>query len=224
MTTEPQYIEELMQQVEEAEEPGELKEGQVVYHGNDEMPLTPRVHSVESAGYVYIYNTKTGDRSMTNRNMLQDQLKKTFPEDGARVFTTIKPAFEPPRGTYKCLLHVDGPNRAHYDAIGLATCTKDDLASEYQVQRHMSTRHQMEWANISDEQDRAEKDEERVFQRTMMEALGNASRTGVIDAVASNSGKAPRTRRVNNSEVDCDLCGKSFKGLAGLKLHVRQKH
>ena len=143
MTT-PEFIEELMQEVEEAEEPGNLREGQVLHRSNDDMPLGVQVASVESAGHVFIYNTKTGDRSKTNRNMLEDQLRKVFPEDGTRVYTTVKPPFEPPRGTYKCLLHADNEERAHYDQMGLATCTKDDLASEYQVQRHMERRHRME--------------------------------------------------------------------------------
>ena len=208
MTT-PEFIEELMQEVEEAEEPGNLREGQVLHRSNDDMPLGVQVASVVSAGHVFIYNTKTGDRSKTNRNMLEDQLRKVFPEDGTRVFTTIKPDFEPPRGTYKCLLHADNEEREHYDQMGLATCTKDDLASEYQVQRHMERRHRMEWATIGEERDRAEKDEERRFQRTLMAAIAQVGTNG-----APNRSNRPV----------CDQCGRTFKSDAGVKLHVRQKH
>jgi hypothetical protein len=208
MTT-PEFIEELMQEVEEAEEPGNLREGQVLHRSNDDMPLGVQVASVESAGHVFIYNTKTGDRSKTNRNMLEDQLRKVFPEDGTRVYTTVKPPFEPPRGTYHCLLHADNAERAHYDQMGLATCTKDDLASEYQVQRHMERRHRMEWATIGEERDRAEKDEERRFQRTLMAAIAQVGTNG-----APNRSNRPV----------CDQCGRTFKSDAGVKLHVRQKH
>ena len=208
MTT-PEFIEELMQEVEEAEEPGNLREGQVLHRSNDDMPLGVQVASVVSAGHVFIYNTKTGSQSKTNRNMLEAQLKKVFPEDGTRVFTTIKPDFEPPRGTYKCLLHADNEERAHYDQMGLATCTKDDLASEYQVQRHMERRHRMEWATIGEERDRAEKDEERRFQRTLMAAIAQVGTNG-----APNRSNRPV----------CDQCGRTFKSDAGVKLHVRQKH
>jgi hypothetical protein len=208
MTT-PEFIEELMQEVEEAEEPGNLREGQVLHRSNDDMPLGVQVASVVSAGHVFIYNTKTGSQSKTNRNMLEAQLKKVFPEDGTRVFTTVKPPFEPPRGTYKCLLHADNEERAHYDQMGLATCTKDDLASEYQVQRHMERRHRMEWATIGEERDRAEKDEERRFQRTLMAAIAQAGTNG-----APNRSNRPV----------CDQCGRTFKSDAGVKLHVRQKH
>ena len=208
MTT-PEFIEELMQEVEEAEEPGNLREGQVLHRSNDDMPLGVQVASVASAGHVFIYNTKTGDRSKTNRNMLEDQLRKVFPEDGTRVYTTVKPPFEPPRGTYHCLLHAANAEREHYDQMGLATCTKDDLASEYQVQRHMERRHRMEWATIGEERDRAEKDEERRFQRTLMAAIAQVGTNG-----APNRSNRPV----------CDQCGRTFKSDAGVKLHVRQKH
>ena len=208
MTT-PEFIEELLQEVEEAEEPGNLREGQVLHRSNDDMPLGVQVASVESAGHVFIYNTKTGSQSKTNRNMLEAQLRKVFPEDGTRVFTTVKPPFEPPRGTYKCLLHADNEEREHYSQMGLATCTKDDLASEYQVQRHMERRHRMEWATIGEERDRAEKDEERRFQRTLMAAIAQVGTNG-----APNRSNRPV----------CDQCGRTFKSDAGVKLHVRQKH
>ena len=40
---------------------------------------------VESAGYVYIWDTQNADRSVCNRNMLQSTLGKTR-KDGSRVF------------------------------------------------------------------------------------------------------------------------------------------
>jgi hypothetical protein len=111
---------------------------------------------MQSAGYVYIYDTRTGDRSICNHNMLAAHLGKKRP-DGSLVFTTRKPRISPRRGTLKCLLHLDNPNRAHYDALGLATCPKANLTSPYQVQRHMQKRHKMEWATIKEEIDREEK-------------------------------------------------------------------
>ena len=210
MTTEPQYIEELMEQVEEAQEPGDLLRDQVLHQETEEVPLKVEIASIDSAGYVYIYNTQTGDRSVTNRNMLQDQLKKTF-EDGSRVFTTIKPDIEPPVGTYKCLLHPSQPERAHYDSLGLAVCYKANLTSEYQVQRHMG-RHRMEWATISEERERAEREEERAFQRRLMELM------------AQNANPATNRPTSRSTRPVCGECGKSFKSAGGLTLHTRQKH
>ena len=111
---------------------------------------------MQSAGYVYIYDTKTGDRSVCNRNMLATHLGKRR-KDGSLIFTTRKPKVSPKMGTLKCMLHSDEPNRYHYDELGLATCRKANLTSPYQVIRHMQKRHKMEYATIKEEETREEK-------------------------------------------------------------------
>jgi hypothetical protein len=145
-----------MEQIEEQIRDAEVAPESKVRLDSQE-PLTEMSPTkMQSAGYVYIYDTRTNERSVCNRNMLTAQLKKARP-DGSLVFTTRKPRVGPQRGTLKCMLHVDDPNRAHYDALGLAVCPKATLASPYQVQRHMQKRHKMEWATIKEETDREEK-------------------------------------------------------------------
>ena len=100
------------------------------------------------------------------------QLTKTL-ENGVRAFTTEKPSFEPDQGGIKCLLHPDDPNRAHYDALGFATCSKQNIPSPYQLQLHMAGRHRLENATINEEAEREEKEEEREFQRTLLQAAAN---------------------------------------------------
>ena len=80
-------IEEMMRDAEEAIEPGELKPG-VAIGQSDGMTMT--TSELQSAGYVYVYNTKTGDRSVVNRNMLQGQLEKRH-EDGSFVSVVYLP-------------------------------------------------------------------------------------------------------------------------------------
>ena len=110
----------------------------------DAFPIDVQVASLESAGYVYVYDTENGERSVVNRNMLESQLQKMRPDD-TRYFTTVKPNIEPKRGTLKCLLHSDDPDRGQYDIWGFATCNKSNLISEFQVNRHVQIRHRMEW-------------------------------------------------------------------------------
>ena len=160
-------IEEMVKDAEVAAEPGELKTKQVLHKGDDELPSPMMATEIKSAGYVYIYDTRTGDRSLCNRNMLLQHLKKKR-DDGSTVFTTKDPGFRPPQGTLKCLLHKDGLDRKHYDELGLAVCTKDNLKSKYQVIRHMQKRHKMEWETIEQERKDAEKEEDRMFQRQLM--------------------------------------------------------
>ena len=171
MTTE-KTLEELLVEAEEINDPGGLSAGRMLHSGNDEVPMPMGVSSLESGGYVYVYHTETGDRSRINSNMLAMQLTKTL-ENGVRAFTTEKPSFEPDQGGIKCLLHPDAPNRAHYDALGFATCSKQNIPSPYQLQLHMAGRHRLENATINEEAEREEKEEEREFQRTLLQAAAN---------------------------------------------------
>ena len=151
MTTEKMTVE-LIEEAEVAPEPGNFDRRQVIHSSSDVFPMEVQLSSLESAGYVYVYDTKTGSRSVVNRNMLETQLSNLRP-DGTRFFTTVKPAFEPKRGTLKCLLHKDDPDRGQYDSWGFATCSKSNLISEFQVNRHVQIRHRMEWQTIYDERD-----------------------------------------------------------------------
>ena len=199
MTTE-KSLEELLIAAEEANDPGGLTEGRVLHSGNDEVPMPMGVSSLEFGGHVYVYHTQTGDRSRINSNMLAMQLTKTL-EDGSRAFTTEKLPFEPDKGTIKCMLHADDPNRAHYDALGFATCPKRYIPSQYQLQRHMTSRHRMEYATIGEEAERAEKAEEREFQRMLLQAAAN----GVANPPSSEY-------------FDCDC------GAAGIKKVYKRHH
>lgn len=152
---------EKMLKATEAAEPGDMKNLGATDAG------AIKLNTLKSAGWVKVWDTKTGEESICNRNMLLDQLQKKRP-DGSSVFTTEKPNFEPFRGTFKCLLHADDPNRKHYDELGLATCRKSNLTSKYQVERHMVKRHPAEYATIKEEIARAEKEEDRAFHKAII--------------------------------------------------------
>lgn len=159
-------LEEAVRTAEKAKEPGETKVGEVLETGGEETGPT-KIASIESAGYVYIYDTRTYERSVTNKNMLRDQLKKKRP-DGSHVFTTVKPKPAPRRGKQKCWLYPSDPNRGEYDRLGLPVCMKSNLTSPYQVTRHMQKRHPAEWATIEKERTDKEKEEDRKFQRMIL--------------------------------------------------------
>ena len=152
---------------EKAPEPTGLAPNDIVHAGSVDVPMPMVVSSVTSAGYTYIYDTRTGDRSMTNRNMLPAQLKKTR-ADGSRVFSVVKPAIEPVTGTILCLLHERAPDREQYAKLGFATCPKANLISQFHLERHMKKTHRLEWAAIEDARVKAEKAEDRAFQRDIL--------------------------------------------------------
>ena len=161
--TQEQSIHEMLRDAETAQEPGDWKAKQNI-GGTEGISMTAL--ELQSAGYVYVYDNKTGDRSLVNRNMLQQQLLKTR-EDGTYVFTTQKPEFERYYGELKCLLHPDDPNRELYDRMGLATCTKDNLTASHDLRVHMEKRHRREWATIDGER----KEEERLRERDRQDNL-----------------------------------------------------
>ena len=173
-------IEEMINEAEKAAEPGELAKGQVINQGDSDMPAPMVAMKPQSAGYVYVYDTRTRERSLCNRNMLVQILKKKRP-DGSTVFTTVKPSIAPKRGSLKCLLHQDNPNRQHYDELGLPVCMKANLTSPYQVRRHMEKRHQMEWKTIEQERIDAERLEDRELQRQLIGKVAGGAPLYVSD-------------------------------------------
>lgn len=169
---------------EASPEPGEVRVGEVIPTGEGDLDLPMIVSSITGAGIIYIYDTLTGDRSRTNKNMLPTQMSKRR-EDGSKVFTTTKPDFEPKRGKMKCMLHPDDPKREIYDSWGLGICTKDNLPSPMQRKMHMEHRHGQAWKTI--EEDHKEQKEAAEIER--QERLIAAAATGNY-AIAGKAKKA----------------------------------
>jgi len=177
MLDDDKILESMIKEAEAAPEPGELKQAQVLDNGKgDNAPVVAK--ELTSAGYVYIYDTRTGDQSKCNRNMLLQHLKKKRP-DGSTVFTLTDPKIPQKGGTFKCFLHPEDTNRARYDDMGLAVCKKSNLASKFQRNRHMQKRHKMEWETIEHERLEAEKIADREFQKRMMEIASGTNKPEV---------------------------------------------
>lgn len=175
-------LREAMQKLSPAPEPGDFQKGGWVHEGTEEVPMPIRVSDQLSAGYVYIWDTRTGDRSLTNRQMLTLQLSKRR-EDGSQVFTMADPKIPQIIGEFKCMLHKDDPNRADYDRRKLPICNRENLASLQDVKDHMKHRHRREWASIEEERlrlkEEAKEEREREFQKEMIAAaLGGKNKKG----------------------------------------------
>jgi hypothetical protein len=153
-------IEERMRDAEEVEE------SQLVIEKDKNLDVEMTPTQLKSAGYVYIYDTKTHERSVCHRNNLRNALNKRRP-DGSLVFTTVKPKYKPGRGVLKCLLHPD-ERKPEYDEWGFAVCLKSNLTSPFQVRRHMQKRHKQEWEAIKEAQDREEKEKERQLRESLI--------------------------------------------------------
>lgn len=226
---------ESIQRAEAAAEPGDQK-GQLVTPDTDDT-FPAAVSSLTSAGYVNIYDTLTGDRSGTNRNMLPAQLKKRRP-NGSLVFTTVKPKAEPFKGTTLCYLHADRPERARFDAMGLPTCKKSNLAAEYHLDAHMKHRHKQEWALLESERTKALEQDERRDRRTTLDLMKHMMTTGSTEAEAEQEIAEIKVvaETVTKKEVaaavlvPCTQCKRQIKGKttrgakAKLRTHMKRVH
>jgi hypothetical protein len=166
-----------MEAAEKAPDPGQTRTSEIIHAGeeHDEIPVQMRVAALRSAGYTYVYHRETGERSVVNRNMLPAQLRKPLPpESGANAgkpaFSITKPPNAPRRGAIKCLLHHEGPRRAEFDAMGLPSCRKATIHSEFQLTSHMRSKHPSSWKAIEEKRLEAEKQEDRALQRAFIAA------------------------------------------------------
>ncbi len=159
-------IEEILRDTNKADEPGMETMGDVIQKGNDSTPEIGGMRIIGSAGYTNVYDTLTGIPSKINNNNLKQVLLKK--RDNETYVFELKQRVTPKIGIYRCLLHADDPNREHYDLLGLAVCPKGNLASPFQVRRHMMKKHKVEWESIEQERIDAEKKEDREFQRQLM--------------------------------------------------------
>ncbi len=194
------FIEEMMRDAKVA---GESDIG-VVHRGDEEAPAPMFGRIVRSATNVFIYNTVTREESKCNRNMLPRKLTLRRP-DGSLVYTTRKPSEPPWRGTLKCPLHRDDPNREHYDGLGLPVCRKQNLPSPFQVNQHMKKRHPVSFETLKQERESRERQEDRDFQRSI---------------IAQASVKPDVTPQVEK-EFKCEVCEKSFDKRVALTGHMR---
>lgn len=170
-------VEEMLRDVTASVEPGgyDNANNRIVARGDTGEGTAPMiVSSIKSAGWVYVWDNITGERSIVNRNMLVGQLAKRR-EDGSLVFTTRNPGITPWRGEVKCILHPDDPNRRAYDDLGLAVCKKSNMPNTYQMRRHMEKRHKAEFAAIQEIEKDAKERETRTFQESLMKQMTNQS-------------------------------------------------
>jgi len=205
-------LEQMLQDAEQKTASGEVVSGTVVHKGGDESPAPMIISSITHGDKVKVYDTITGEDSWVLYNpetggLLRQVLRRKRP-DGSRMFD-LKPPLDkmgniirPVRGIHKCLLHKDGPNREHYNQMGLPVCNKDNITAPYMVEKHMKNRHPTAWGIIERERQDAEKKEDRDFQR------------GIIEMAAGRNQEPKET-------FSCSMCDKKFGSRIALEGHKR---
>lgn len=150
--------------------PSELKENPVIHRGDETLDAPMTVKELSSAGYVYVWDSRTYERAPVLYYMLPSILRRRR-DDGSFIWTTNDPKQLPYRGTLKCLLHKDSLDRAAYDKMGLRTCKKHNIINEFEVKQHMLKKHPKEWMAIEDVRKETERLEALEIQKGMLAAM-----------------------------------------------------
>jgi len=163
-------IQEMLREANKTELPSDLIRNPVIHKGDETLPAPMVVNKITSAGYVYVWDSRTFKRVPVLYYMLPQILRQRR-QDRSYRWTVSDPGKLPQRGMLKCLLHKDSPDRAHYDSLGFRVCPKDNLTNPYEVRRHMQLKHKAEWAGIEQEKLERERKEDRDIQRMLAEAM-----------------------------------------------------
>ena len=228
---------ELLLLAEDAIEPGG-KVGEIVHHPDMENPFGIKLAEVASAGWKVVYHTVTREPSLINGNLLGAQLNKLVPvpqADGTirmqRAFTTQRPKEGPVRGTLKCILHEEHPQREYHKSLGLPTCGKSNMMSPLDVRSHAQHRHSREWATIEDDRQHGIAEEERLVRKALI-AQYQSDQTS---AAAAPPAPAPEPKQTIEAKVvaevtkACPDCGEAVTAkVTGMNLkmmhHRRKAH
>lgn len=133
-----------------------------------------------------LYNTRTFEPVLINRNNVSDALAKThddpaFPAwKGKKLFTrgifneatkTYTKPGEYKVGHFLCYLNPEHPDREMYAKYTQTTCPARHIWSAEQVRMHMEHRHKSEWKSIKDAQEEEQRQADRLRQNLLMERL-----------------------------------------------------
>lgn len=196
-------------------------EGEIVNRPSEDLAAPIRVNSLEFKGYVQVWDTRTGDRSLQPRWLLWQTMTKKR-EDGSLVFTLTDPQIAPKYGAdLKCPLHPSSPEYARLMNMGFKECQKGHIPNQAALASHLSHSHKSTFAYL--EQSKAEqiRAEDRQLQRDMLEAMTKAAVRGVAASVAEPLNLQEGDRdlaavtvpsRRNLFDAACPDCSKTFQG------------
>jgi len=199
-------IQEALRDAKPTELPGDLTANPVIHRGDETLEAPMTVKEISSAGHVYVWDSRTFEKIPILYYMLPSKLRLRR-QDGSFRFTTSDPHRLPKRGSIKCLLHKNSPQRVHFNELGFRVCPKDNITNQHELKQHMLKKHKQEWAAIEDERKERERQEDRQLQHLI---LGKAVGAKVEVKPIQQDG-----------EFICDVCEKRFTKRIALEGHKR---
>lgn len=205
MTTEPQQFK--PEEIEAMLDNGqvEFKDGQIIAVGALQGETI-----MKDVATATVYDTRTGVSSSVRvydgNNTLMKMLSKRDPETGRRIFSVQKPNIEPPKAETPCWLNPNHPRFEEFRQMGMPVCKGSTLASEQDAEQHVKNKHRRAWELIQARDRQRKEDEDRAFQRTLLETLVKG------------------TQGASTAEATCPECSQVFASEHGLKVHVGREH
>lgn len=154
--------------------------------GGPEAATQAGMALTSTGGTVTVYNRYDGREVRVNYDQLAARLKVRFEPGhptmaGQRVYTRerVEPRI---KGTMLCPLHVDHPDRSHWDEYGLAPCKKHNLVSQYQVDRHVKLKHPTMHDIREKERAEADRAQQMSFFQAQAEALKTLAEARIMGA------------------------------------------
>ena len=199
-------IQEMLRDAKKTELSSELTANPVINKGDAELPAPMVVRSISSAGYVYVWDTRSYEKLPILYYMLPSKLRQRRP-DGSFRFTTNDPGLLPKRGSIKCMLHLNGENRKYYDELGFRVCGKENITNNYQLRQHMLKKHPQEWKAIEEERTNKEKQEDRALQRLLLASQATKLESQPIATGFADTSSQVLTPAVEESPMyECSKC------------------
>ena len=168
----------------------ELVAGDVIYRGDgsseDAWPTDVTVNFTDHMGHGVVYDRQSYEPSRVLLSMMPHILKARDGE-GHLIYTRRRPATPPVRGTVKCYLHSDDPERSRYAKMGFPICKKSTLVSDTERENHMKVRHPRAWQTIQAERVEAKEEHRRREDREHQEKM-MAMQLEVLRAVVAKGG------------------------------------
>ena len=162
-------IQEMLRDAKKVEIPSELMDNRVIHKGDGTLESPMVVRHISSAGYVYVWDSRTFEKIPILYYMLAKKMRLRR-KDGSYRFTTVDPKQLPKRGAVLCMLHKDAENREHYNGLGFRVCPKENITNLYQLKQHMLKKHPQEWAAIEEERKESERQEDRALNRLLLQS------------------------------------------------------
>lgn len=150
-------------------------------------PSGMHISALRFKGYVEVWDTKTGDKSLQPWWLMWQTMNKRHP-DGTAVFTRVDPKIPPDHGAdLFCPLHPESPEFASLRGMGFKPCRKQHIPHEAARMQHVRSSHKRAWDAIERARLERQRAEDRELQLATIE-----SNNRLMQAVLANASGAPK--------------------------------